>query len=242
MQNLNIVVGIFLVILGFLVKAFPNLIAGYNTMPKREKAKVDIAGLSSLMRNMFVFIGILIVIAPMFFNWLGLKGFAEASVLIVIFGGILILFIKAQKYNNNSVTKLIKAKRVLTFIVIALATFGSLGMIIYGNLPSKIYLTENQLIISGMYSINISIDEIQHIEFVSKTPVDFKRTNGFHYGNTMKGNFRVSGFGQAKLYMQDYQKPFILVTYRNGHKALINYKNTKTTEEKFNGLTLEINR
>lgn len=34
----NTFLGLLLVILGFLVKKYPNLIAGYNTMTEREKA------------------------------------------------------------------------------------------------------------------------------------------------------------------------------------------------------------
>jgi hypothetical protein len=37
--------------IGFLVKSSPDLIAGYNTMPKEEKKNIDIEGLSTFMRN-----------------------------------------------------------------------------------------------------------------------------------------------------------------------------------------------
>jgi len=37
MDILNLIVGLFMIGIGFLVKSSPDLIAGYNTMPKEEK-------------------------------------------------------------------------------------------------------------------------------------------------------------------------------------------------------------
>ncbi|AFL82764.1 hypothetical protein Belba_0093 [Belliella baltica DSM 15883] len=48
--------GLFLIGLGFLVKAFPNLIAGYNTMSQKQKENVDIEGLATFMRNALLFL------------------------------------------------------------------------------------------------------------------------------------------------------------------------------------------
>lgn len=40
----DLLVGLLLIVLGFLVEKFPMLIAGYNTIPKEKRDKVDIAG------------------------------------------------------------------------------------------------------------------------------------------------------------------------------------------------------
>ena len=54
---IHILTGVFLIVVGLLVKRFPMLIAGYNTMPAEKKKNVDIAGLSSFMRRHLVIIG-----------------------------------------------------------------------------------------------------------------------------------------------------------------------------------------
>ena len=46
--------GVLLIVVGLLVKRFPMLIAGYNTMPPAKKKNVDIGGLSSFMRRHLV--------------------------------------------------------------------------------------------------------------------------------------------------------------------------------------------
>jgi hypothetical protein len=51
MEGISWITGIIPIVIGFLVKAAPNLIADYNTMTKEQKKKVDIDGLSSLLNN-----------------------------------------------------------------------------------------------------------------------------------------------------------------------------------------------
>ena len=46
MIYLHLLISTILILCGFLVKLFPNLIAGYNYLPKEEKDKIDITKLS----------------------------------------------------------------------------------------------------------------------------------------------------------------------------------------------------
>ena len=64
---LNIVTGLFLVGMGFLVKSYPNLISGYNTLSPEKKKNVDIKGLSTYLRNGLVLIGLATIIIPTVF-------------------------------------------------------------------------------------------------------------------------------------------------------------------------------
>jgi len=94
--------GTILIITGILVKLYPNLIAGYNTMSKVEKEKVDINGLSSMMRNYFVGLGLLVILLGIIFYFLNLKtnySFLLSSTIIVI--TIIFMLIKAQKYHKK---------------------------------------------------------------------------------------------------------------------------------------------
>ena len=52
-----------MVSIGVLVKAYPNLIAGYISMPKHKRTQVDIVALSSLIQNSFIGIGVILVLA-----------------------------------------------------------------------------------------------------------------------------------------------------------------------------------
>ncbi|MGV8091293.1 MAG: DUF3784 domain-containing protein [Mangrovibacterium sp.] len=71
MDILNLIVGLFMIGIGFLVKSAPDLIAGYNTMPQDKKKNVDIEGLSTFMRNGLITIGLSIIIGYYLFKWIG---------------------------------------------------------------------------------------------------------------------------------------------------------------------------
>ena len=45
----NLVIGAFLILIGLVVKAYPDSIAGYNIMFTEQKQNVDVGGLSSMM-------------------------------------------------------------------------------------------------------------------------------------------------------------------------------------------------
>ncbi len=62
MHTSELITGILLIICGLLVKQFPNLIAGYNTLTKKDKEKIDIEGYSTLLRNALVGLGIIVII------------------------------------------------------------------------------------------------------------------------------------------------------------------------------------
>lgn len=62
MTSLFLILGLFFMGIGFAVKAFPDLIAGYNTLTKAQKENIDIKGLSTHIRNSLIVMGLLIII------------------------------------------------------------------------------------------------------------------------------------------------------------------------------------
>ncbi len=61
MLTLELGLGVFLYVIGILVKVFPNLIAGYSTMPDEEKARFNIKGYSTLMMICFFIMGMIVI-------------------------------------------------------------------------------------------------------------------------------------------------------------------------------------
>lgn len=84
--------GLGIIALGFLLKKFPILIAGYNTMTKEQKESVDIKGFSTFLRNVFIVMGLSVIIFCFLLSWNWAFG-------IIILGGIIYLLIGGQKYN-----------------------------------------------------------------------------------------------------------------------------------------------
>jgi len=99
----SLLVGIILIICGFLVKEYPNLIAGYNTLSENDKKKVDIESLSSMMKRALIIIGALIIVMGLIMNFAKVK---EHYGLLIICSitilGIIVMIISAQKFNKKS--------------------------------------------------------------------------------------------------------------------------------------------
>src|SRR5690606_36674836 len=126
MDILNLIVGLFMIGIGFLVKSAPELIARYNTMPKDKKKNVDIEGLSTFMRNGLIIIGLSIIIGYYLFKWIGFTMIANSMILIVSLVGVTILVIYAQKFYKNK-TKISK----LTYFIFGLVFLFVIGVITY---------------------------------------------------------------------------------------------------------------
>ena len=77
MDIINLLTALFFITLGFLVKSFPNLIAGYNTMSPDRKKDVDIKGLSTFIRNALIITGFIIIGGYYLFNWVELTNLAN---------------------------------------------------------------------------------------------------------------------------------------------------------------------
>lgn len=92
MDSAYLYIGLSIIALGFFVKAFPNLIAGYNTMTKEQKEQVNIQGLSTLMRNVFIGIGVSVIIFCFLLTW-------TWTFFFILFGGLIFLLIRGRKYD-----------------------------------------------------------------------------------------------------------------------------------------------
>ncbi|MGE4589380.1 MAG: DUF3784 domain-containing protein [Acidaminococcaceae bacterium] len=228
MDILNLIVGLFMIGIGFLVKSAPDLIAGYNTMSKDKKKNVDIEGLSTFMRNGLITIGLSIIIGYYLFKWIGFTMIANSMILIVTLVGVTILVINAQKFDHN------KTKRTkLTYFILGFVFLFVIGLITYGFIPSKTIYGNDTIRFSGMYGFEISIGEIENVELTDEFPTIKIRTNGFSFGNIKKGFFNLDKFGKSRLLIHSDLAPYLILTKNNGDKIIINFKEKLETEKMY---------
>ena len=237
MDILNLIVGLFMIGIGFLVKSSPDLIAGYNTMPKEEKKNIDIEGLSTFMRNGLITIGLSIIIGYYIFKWIGFTMIANSMILIVTLVGVTILLINAQKFDHNKTknSKLIYFITGLTFLFV-------IGLITYGFIPSKTIYGDDTIRFSGMYGFEISISDIENIELSDKLPTIKIRTNGFSFGNVKKGFFNLDKYGKSRLLIHSDLAPYLILSKNNGDKIIINFKDRIETEKTCDKIKTMINK
>lgn len=98
--------GVLFVIIGLAVKHFKlyDLMAGYNTMSPEEKEKVNIEKLSTLFRDVFVIMGVLMILGYLTFSFLENPNMGIIFYISVTIVGVLYLVIRgnSRAYKNES--------------------------------------------------------------------------------------------------------------------------------------------
>jgi hypothetical protein len=229
MELMNVLIGLLFIGLGFIIKSFPNLIAGYNTMPAEKKKNVDIEGLSSFMRNGFISMGLVLIAGYYLFRWLGSTMIANSMILIVTLTGVTVLVIKAQNFDHNKNRKFKPA-----CIAIALVILFVTGLISYGLVPPKTTFNNSAIKFSGMYGFEIEKSEISGVDLIDSLPAIKLRTNGFSLGLVNKGFFNLDGYGKTRLLINSGTSPFLKISKNNGETIIINFKDKSETEDVYN--------
>lgn len=93
----------FFVLLGLLVRRYPKLIAGYNTMSPERQKLVDVKGLTVFMCRAFCIIGLLVVLVYYLLLWGGMTEMAAVlvSVIAVPVVGSVVMVAGAQRYDHG---------------------------------------------------------------------------------------------------------------------------------------------
>jgi hypothetical protein len=227
MDFTGIFAGILMIGTGFLVKSFPNLISGYNTMTNAQKENVDIEGLSTNMRNGFIAMGLIIILGYYVFLWMGFILIANNWIPAVILVGVIYMGIRAQRFDQNK-DKDIRSKLKKYFVGFVLVfSFGGLA---YGLIPSKVHINDDSVQFSGMYGTIINIAEIENVQLTGKRPGIRGRTNGLSLGSVKKGFFRVDGYGKSRLLIHSHQGPYLIISNVYEEVTIINFKDRAETE------------
>jgi len=221
-----------LAFLGLAIKKFKWywLISGYNTSSPQDQQEMIKKGLGEFMGNsLFVLAGIMAGGAVL--QYFGLEMAATAS-WILILAAAAVIVIRAQRYNagDNNKTKTIAA---LAISLLALVIVG-VGIFTGARAP-EITVGENSLKISGMYGTELSREEIKDVQLLNQIPSVKLKTNGFNFGETLKGNFKLEELGKGKLFIGSSQGPFIYIKTKESY-IIINFKDPEQTRRLYDKL------
>lgn len=227
--------GILLIIAGLLVVKFPILIAGYNTLPKAEKEKIDIRSVSIIMRKYLVIAGILLLLINLLSNQLQLINLTSLIPLVIVLA-ILGIFIESYKYTRH--IPFYANKKNLTFTtIILLLTIGIVGYLWgYSRIPPTITIKENAITIAGMYGQTIPIDEIEKVEIKNTRPSFTLKKNGVNVKSIKKGKFYAAKEGDYTIYLHSNKEPYLYIFSEKKNPVIINYKDANETYEVYKKL------
>ena len=219
MGTVHLIMGLLFIGLGFLVKAYPGLIAGYNTLSPEKKKNVDIDGLSRYIRNGLIIMDMVVMAGYLLFRWAGWTLMANMVILIVTLVGSAILMMTANRFNHNRDKHGISHYLILGIILFLLA-----GIFLFGFMTTKTHFEGATIRFTGMYATEMKVSEIKKVELADTIPAILMRTNGFSLGPVYKGNFRLDEFGKCRLYINAGKGKYVIITDVEGFRTILRYK------------------
>ncbi len=216
---------------GLLMKKYPNMISGYNTMSAEKKKNVDIQAVGNLFCKGFLLIGALMIVLYALFRWLldmpaVAHGVWIAPMLLIT----PVLLVMARKYDKNPRGKV--AKYWPAWIV-GVLTVGITIMIVWGVQPTNAIVEDDTVHFTGQYGVTVLLDDIARCELHDEIPRIEAKTNGLGIGRICKGFFRLEGMGKCRLLIKRGNTPYLYIETKKGEKIIFNSPNPALTEDIF---------
>lgn len=224
-----------------------DLIAGYNTMSKEEKATYNEKELCRATGWFLILICLSVLTIPLgdFFNavWMTYFGIALVLVMTLVF----IIYINTSKrirskehsnsFNNSkaNVSKTFTGKKtaLITIFFTAAVLIAVGAMIYFGSKDPEIYIHNDRVQIKGMYGLTVDYSEITSITLLDQSMNEIgvgRRTSGYGgIGNALKGNFSSNTAGQTLLFVQKNSAPTIRIERDGERDIYISFKNSEAT-------------
>jgi len=206
----------------------------------------DIKSCKPVSNNLIYGIGIRMIPGGWLYNVSGLKAieikFKNSKSVIRIgtdnpdeIAGVISEMIKTDKSGSGMDYK-DKTGFRLAWMIIAMTLLIPVILMLIGNRDPGITLSQSGLKISGMYGLTINYSDIKQLDTLAALPRIQMRTNGYAFGKSLKGNFRLQNNENAKLFITKRVPPYILIR-TDDLNVYLNFKESKKTVDLFKTLT-----
>jgi len=134
-----------------------------------------------------------------------------------------------MRFNRNTYHSLGEKKYIVSIILIVLV-FGGIFLALH---TSKVGLQGDTLKISGVYGMNVSMNDIKDVSLKDSLPQNLIKNDGIEFfGGKRIGKYKSDDLGKIKMYSYTGKGPYLYITlncedYKN---IVIAYKDKKQTE------------
>jgi hypothetical protein len=95
--------------------------------------------------------------------------------------------------------------------------------------PPTVTVTRERLVVRSLaYGADVAATDIAGISLESTLPPVLLRTNGFAARDTLRGRFRLEGWGDGRLFVEAGHPPYVLVRLRDGF-LFVNFEEPERT-------------
>ena len=137
--------------------------------------------------------------------------------LLPLMVSISVLSVKAKKFDHHP-EPIRDVFRIPAWIV---ALVFMAVLLIWGCWPTSLEITGQEVRFTGMYGCSIPFEQIRSVELMDQIPSAGHRSNGFSFGGTHKGYFRVKDWGRCRLLVrQNRPGPYLVIEEVNGMKTI----------------------
>lgn len=230
---MQIISGVTLMLTGLLVYRFPMLISGVNTMSKKRLAKVDLEGLKSAYRNVFLICGgVLLLIGGMTF-FVHISMGAHLIVFSVVMMALVIACVMlGKRFDLGLQGEEGKKERRKNWIGIIIGFVASAAMLVFffkGDKPAIVEVSEDYITAKGSgYSASIAMSDIAETHVLTSWPDISIRTNGLATEKVGIGHFRLKNGENCMMFVCVDGGPMLEVRTMDGG---LYYLNCATEEE-----------
>lgn len=213
----GIITGGLMAVIAFGIRKFPRTISFYSLLPAERKRHVDFDGLGRYAFRILGGAALLTVGGYYLFHWLGSPLGAALMLLLPLMVSVGVLSVKAKKFDHHPSTTndafRVPAWGVAVVLIAALLT--------WGLWPTSLEIADHELRFTGMYGCSIPFEQIRSVELMDQIPSAGHRSNGFSFGGTHKGYFRVKDWGRCRLLVRrNHPGPYLVIEEADGMKTI----------------------
>ena len=156
MTMVNIFIGIMFIVLGFLTLKYPSIIKNWRYASEEQRKNIDIKALQFLSCKSMVVSGTALIIVGIIGYFI--KGSWSLYAMVgIVFAMSGYMVARTRRFDKNPTSR---REQTITAAVLAVSLFLVVGLFIGGRTETKMHVTDNTLIINGMYSETIALNDI----------------------------------------------------------------------------------
>lgn len=212
-----------------------SLISGFSKRSNEEKEYLLEQGYMDALKKLLVTTFWLFFISVLLY-WLSIPlGFETGIVIFLMY--LLIGMIWIQRYEVPA-----KRKKMywITGSIAIVISIGMLFLTYIGWSENDFRVDNDTFVVSGLYGVKWSFDEIEEVQLLSELPEVEMKTNGFAMGSRLKGHFHLeSPYETGLLFIHAHHPPYLLIKTADMY-LIANTTNSQETEEIFRTLTEEL--
>lgn len=233
---IDLLIGVILIISGFLTNRHPTMISGVSTMSKKRQEKIDLAGLGRgfcivqlLGGSVMLLLGGLSTLVHVS---MGMHLVVTFTVLIAMLVACTLIMRKYDAGLQGEEGKKDRRKTLIGIIIAVVILVGVLFFFFLGIKPATIEVSDESITAKGGgYSAVIPMTEIETVNVLSHWPAISLRTNGHSTDKVNIGHFRLKDGESCMLFLCVDGGPVLEVRTFDGELYYLNCATEAETDE-----------